>query len=78
MTAPIMLELFFKRKVWIKDCEGDASKRFKGHKSVDVNYISCNNASENEASEKLCKQEGMGEKFEYTMPDTPQQYGQIK
>ncbi len=40
-----------------------------------VNYICCNNAGENVALEMAYKQEGLGIKFEYTAPGTPQQNG---
>ncbi len=38
-----------------------------------VNYINCDNAGENFALEMACKQEGLGIKFEYPAPGTPQQ-----
>ncbi len=43
-----------------------------------VKYIHCDNAGENVALEMACKQEGLGIKFEYTAPGTPQQNGQVE
>ncbi len=40
-----------------------------------VQSICCDNAGENVALEMSCKQEGLGIKFEYTAPGTPQQNG---
>ncbi len=36
------------------------------------------NSGKKNALEKLCKQEGLGIKFEYTAPGTPQQNGQVE
>ena len=35
---------------------------------IDVRYIHCNYAGKNKVIEMLCKQKGMDENFEYTMP----------
>ncbi len=43
-----------------------------------VKYIRCDNAGENVALEMACKQEGLGIKFEYTAPGTPQQNGRVE
>ena len=40
-------------------------KDLKSTQSVDVDYIYCDNAGENESFEWLCKWEGMCIKFEY-------------
>ena len=45
---------------------------------IDVRCIHCDNADKNKAFEMLCKQEGMGIKFEYIMFSTPQQNGQFE
>ena len=46
--------------------------------SLHVTYIRCDNAGENLAFEKASKREGMGLKFEYTAPGTPQQNGRAE
>ena len=61
------MELFFERKVQIKDCDG--GKVIEG---TDVSYVHNNNAGENEAFDKLCKQKEMDVKFEYIAPSTSQ------
>ena len=38
---------------------------------MQVQYLPCNNAGENEAFKKTCKQEGLGNDFKYTAPGTP-------
>ena len=43
-----------------------------------VKIIRCDNAGENRAFEEACKQEGLGLKFEYTAPNTPQQNGRVE
>ena len=50
-------------------------KDLKATYSVTVRYVHCDNAGENEA---LCKQKEMGVNFEYTMPGTVQQNGQVE
>ena len=45
---------------------------------MQVQYFHCDNAGENQAFEKTCKQEGLGIDFEYTAPGTPQQKGHIE
>ena len=45
---------------------------------VNVRYIHCNNAEENEDFEWLWKQEAMGVKFNYTVLGTPQQNGRME
>ena len=46
--------------------------------NLQVQYLCCNNAGENQDFKKTCKQEGLGIDFEYTAPDTPHQNGYIK
>jgi len=43
-----------------------------------VKYIRCDNAGENQVLERECKELGLGIKFEYTSPDTPQQNGVVE
>ena len=43
--------------------------------NTQVQYLCCDNAGENDAFEKACKQEGMGMEFEFTAHGTPQQNG---
>ena len=43
-----------------------------------MKIIRLDNSGENNALEKLCKQEGLGIKFEYTAPGTPQQNGRVE
>lgn len=45
---------------------------------VDVKVIRCDNAGENLSLEKECKKRGMGIKFEFTAPGTPQQNGKVE
>ena len=41
-------------------------KNLKSKYNLQVQYLCCNNAGENVAFERACKQEGMGVDFEYT------------
>ena len=48
-------------------------KDLKVAEDINVMYIYNDNADENESFERLCKQEGMGEKFNSTTPCTAEQ-----
>ena len=50
-------------------------KDLKAIEDIDIRYFHCNHAGENESFERLCKQEGMDVKLEYTMPGTLQKNG---
>ena len=52
-------------------------KNLKNKYNIQVQYLCCNNTSENVALEKACKQEGLGVDIEYTAPGMPQQNGCI-
>ena len=46
--------------------------------NLQVQRLCYNNARENQAFKRTCKQEGLGIDFKYTAPATPQQNGCIK
>ena len=46
--------------------------------NIAVMHICCDNSGENYALEKSCKREGLGIKFEFTAPNTPQQNGRAE
>ena len=64
---------FLKEKSELKDVIFALLKDLKSTQDIDVKYIHCNNDGEHESFERLCKQERLGIKFEYTMPGMPQQ-----
>src|SRR5512133_3591482 len=41
-------------------------------------FLRCDNAGENKSFEEIWKKEGLGCKFEYTAPGTPQQNGKVE
>jgi transposase InsO family protein len=43
-----------------------------------VRYIRCDNAGENKKFKELCEKEGLGIKFEFTAPGTPQQNAKVE
>ena len=49
------------------------NKNLKNKYNLQIQYLYCNNASENVAFEKACKQAELAVEFEYTAPGTPQQ-----
>ena len=49
----------------------------KATQGINISYICCDNAGENEAFGMECKQEGMAIEFEYTAPGMPQQNGKV-
>ena len=53
-------------------------KDFNTKYNIQVQQLRCNNAEENQAFKKACNQDGLGIKFEYTAPGTPQQNGRIE
>ena len=69
---------FFKEKSELRDVMVALTKDLKATECIDIRYVCCNNAGENEVFERLCKQEELGEKFKYTIPKTPQQSGLIE
>ena len=48
-------------------------KNLKNKYNLQVQYLHCNNAGENIAFVKACKQEGLGVDFKHTDPGTLQQ-----
>ena len=50
-------------------------KELKQAYDINVKTMQCNNSGENNALQRICKQEGLGITFEYTAPGTPQQNG---
>ncbi|MCP4746673.1 MAG: transposase family protein, partial [Desulfobacteraceae bacterium] len=76
--SDFFLELFPKKKSELKDYIIHLIKELKTKYSILVKIIGLDNSGENNALEKLCKQEGLGIKFKYTAPGTPQQNGQVE
>jgi len=50
-------------------------KNLKAQHNYDIKYLQCDNAGENLKTQQLCEREGLGVKFEFTAPQTPQQNG---
>ena len=46
--------------------------------NLQVQYLCCENAGENQAFKKTCKEEGLGIDLKYTAPGMPQQNGCIE
>ena len=55
----------------------DLFKKLKTLQHV-VAFIRCDDAGENRSLEAMCKQEGLGIKFEYSGPKTPQRNGRVE
>ena len=53
-------------------------KNLKPKYNIQVQYLHCDNTSENVDFEWACKQERMGMEFKHTAPGTPQQNGCVK
>ena len=56
----------------------DLMKNFKNEYNMQVQYLHYNNAGENVALKKACKQEGLLVNFEYTALGMPQQNGCVE
>ena len=53
-------------------------KNLKNKYNIQAQYLCCNNAGENVAIEKGCKQEGLSFDFQFIAPGMPQQNGHVK
>ena len=53
-------------------------KNLKNKGNLQVQFLHCNNAGENQAYKQTCKQEGLGVAFEYTAPGMPQENGRVE
>ena len=53
-------------------------KELKSKYGIEVKYIRCDNAGENDALKRACLEEGLGVTFEMTAPSTPQQNGKVE
>ena len=53
-------------------------KNLKSKENIEVKNIRCDNAGENKKIEEKAKELGLGIKFEYTAPNTPQQNGVVE
>ena len=69
---------FLKKKSNLSGVMLGLIKNLRNKYSMKVQYLCCNNAGENVAFKKACKQEGLGEGFKYTAPDMPQQKGHVE
>ena len=69
---------FLKQKSETKDIIIDLIKQLKQAYDINVKTIQCNNSGENNALQRICKQEGLSITFEYTAPGTPQQNGRVE
>ena len=65
--------------------QGSALRRYlpfiidlKATHDIMVKCIRCDNSGENHSLESRCNQEGLGIKFEYTAPNTPQQNRRVE
>ena len=53
-------------------------EHLKATLNYQVKFLHCDNAGENMSAEEACKEEGLGVIFEHTVPNTPQQNGQVE
>ena len=53
-------------------------KNLKNKYNLQIQYLHCDNMGENVIFKKVCKQEGLGVDFEYSVPSMPQQNGYAK
>ena len=77
-STDYILSYFLKKKFELKDVMTSLIKNLKAPYSVNSWHICCHNARKNGTFEWLCKQEGMGVKFENMVPGTLQQNKQVK
>jgi hypothetical protein len=70
--------LDLKKKIETKDIMMALINELKQAYDIEVKTIRCDNSGENNALQRICKHEGLGIKFEYTTPNTPQQNGRVE
>jgi transposase InsO family protein len=68
---------FLKKKDELKDKVVELIKELK-NENIQVKFLRLDDAGENYALEKECKQQNLGVKFEYSGPRTPQRNGKIE
>ena len=69
---------FLKQKSQTAKTVAEFVQNLKSKENVVVRYIRCDNAGENKKIEEKTNQLGLGIKFEYTAPNTPQQNGVVE
>ena len=69
---------FLKTKKQLSQEVRNLIKEIKKRDNKDVKYIRLDNAGENKKLERDCKNDGLGIKFEWTAPGTPQQNGRVE
>ena len=67
------LSCFLKEKSNLVDGMIGLIKNLKNKYNLQVQYLCCDNAGQDIAFQKACKQEELGVDFKYTAPDLPQQ-----
>jgi hypothetical protein len=71
------LELFLNKKDYLKDKIIELIKELKND-NIQVRFLRFDDAGENYALEKECKQQNLAVKFEYGRPHTPQRNGKVE
>ena len=69
---------FVKKKSELKDKVVPLIKELKAKNGIEVKFIRCDNAGENNSLEEECKKEGLGVTFEYTAVNTPEHNGRVE
>ena len=69
---------YLKEKSNVVNVMSGLTKYLKNKYNLQVQYLHCDNAGENVAFKKACKQEGLGLVFKYTVPGMPQQNGYVE
>ena len=69
---------FPKQKSDLQEIALDFVKELEQEEGAKVAFIRIDNSGENRALEAACKQEGLGIKFEFTAPNTPEQNWRIE
>jgi hypothetical protein len=68
---------FLKKKDELKDKVVELIKELK-NENIQVKFLRLDDAEENHALEKECKQQNLAVKFEYSGPSTPQRNGNVE
>ena len=72
------LTYFLKEKSELKKMMLSLIKDLKATKGINMKYVRCGNARENDDFKRACKQERLCVQFKHTMSGTPQQNSRVK
>ena len=75
LYSDMSCSIFLKKKSELAKSTYDFIIDLQKISNVQIKHVRCENAGENIKLDELCKEKGLGIKFQYTSPNTPQKNG---